>query len=227
MVKKITYLVLSLFLIGLFAFSQPIPANASRPAYALSETDQFIVDNDYELLDEDLVTAGPVTEYISAWIRPSDCYPVGPETPPCLQAFGATYSADSNSEQYDEAFYNNMRQITGYPGFEEITEDVPGAGIAFLYTPSPSVYSAIAYFGFKTGISVVVAETVPMLPDSLNYEIQSSYDKSGMKEILVAIGEKAADVLDLDTKKGPGFTAVTIIGTMTVIAVVFRKYRKK
>jgi hypothetical protein len=227
--KTFKYLLISFFIIGLFSFSQIILVKAERPAYALSETDTFIVENDYELMAEETTVDGTVTDHLTVWIRPSSCYPFDPGAPPCEGAFAATYSADSNKDQYDESYYQSIRDGLSmvHADLTEITEDVPGAGIALLYDPTPDTYAAIAYFGYKTGISVVVAEYVSSGLSVNNYKAHGSYDKSGMKEIMVAIGTKASSVLDLDTKKGSGYTIMTLLIPITIATMVHLYKRKK
>jgi hypothetical protein len=219
------YLPLVIVFCLFFVSINPI-AGVSRPAYALSATDQFIVENDYELLTEWDQTVGTIEEYFSVWVKPSDCYPIDVGTPPCTGAFGASYNADSDTDLYDEAYYEAMRNVLLYPGFEEITEDVPGAGIALVYTPFPGVYSAIAFFGVKTGIFVVVAEyqitVTPSTEDLPPIETNAYYDKDGMKTIMVEIGEK----IDKNVRL-PGFETVIAIGAIVSLAVMVNVIKRK
>ncbi|NHJ46964.1 MAG: hypothetical protein FK733_04170 [Asgard group archaeon] len=198
----------------------------SRPAYALSATDEFIVSNDYELVLETSQTVGTIEEYFSVWVSPSDCYPVDMGSPPCTGAFGAEYNADSDKDQYDQAFYDSLLTLLIYPGFEEITEEVPGAGIAFLYTPVPGLYTAIAYFGVKTGIFVIVAEYVitldPSSEDSQLYNPDAQYTKEGITTIITEIGQKIDDNVRL-----PGFEALIAVGALVSLAAMVNIVKRK
>jgi hypothetical protein len=224
--KKIKFVTL-LIAFSLFFISIIPGESISRPAYAFTETDSFITENDYELFFEESYLAGTIDTYIQMWIKPSDCYPIEFGVPPCTGGFGIEFNSDSDSEQYDKAYFDAIRVglVAVYPGFEEITNEVPGAELAIVYTPIPGVYAAIAYFGIKTGVSVIVSEVDlnSMFPQEDSYSINAVYDKDGITEILVEIGDKISDELKL-----PGFSAIiAICALVSMVAVVYLIRKKK
>lgn len=223
--KKIKFI--TLFIVFSLFFISIIPGESvSRPAYALSETDSFITENDYELFFEDNSLVGTIDTYTQMWLKPSDCYPIDSGTPPCTGAFAAEYNSDSDSEQYDKDFYDAIRAglVLVYTGFEDITKDVPGAELAVVYAPIPGVYAAIAYFGIKTGVFIVIAEvdTSSLFPQEDAYTINAVYDQDGITEILVEIGDKISDELNL-----PGFSAIIAIGALVSLVTAVYLIRKK
>lgn len=199
----------------------------SRPAYALSETDSFIVENDYELLNEEDYSVGTIESCFQVWIKPSDCWPVDTGTPPCTGAFGVEYNADSDSDVYDDAFYDSIRTywIALDPFCTDITDEVPGAGLALVYSIIPQCYAAIAYFGEKTGVFVVLAEADmgTLVPDNRLHLLSYVYNKDTITTIMVNIGDKVSDVLKL-----PGFNALLTIGSLvTIVAITYLIKKKK
>lgn len=222
--KKIK--IITLFVVFSLFFISIIPGESiTRPAYALSETDSFITENDYELFYEDDSLVGTIFTYTHMWLKPSDCYPIDSGTPPCTGAFGVDYSADSDSEQYDKDYFDAIKlALFTYAFAEDITKEVPGAELAIVYAPIAAVYAAIAYFGIKTGVFVVVAEvdTSYLFPQEDTYTINAAYDKDGITDILVEIGDKVSDELKL-----PGFSVIIAIGALVSLVTVVYLIRKK
>lgn len=222
--KKIKFITLFITF-GLFFISIIPGESITRPAYALSDNDSFITENDYELFFEDSSLVGTIDTFTQMWLKPSACYPIDTGTPPCTGAFAADYSADSESEQYDKAYFDAIRiALITYALFEDITKEVPGAELAIVYAPISAVYAAIAYFGIKTGIFVVVAEvdTSYLFPQEDTYTFNAAYDQDEIAEILVEIGEKVSDELKL-----PGFSAIITIGALVLMVTVVYLIRKK
>jgi len=62
-IRMVSLVLFNLLLITVF----PIKS-ISRPAYTLTQTDDFIVQNDYELIAEESSTDGTITIYSQTWI---------------------------------------------------------------------------------------------------------------------------------------------------------------
>ncbi|TET30687.1 MAG: hypothetical protein E3J70_04000 [Candidatus Heimdallarchaeota archaeon] len=222
--KKIKFITL-LIAFSLFFISIIPGESITRPTYALSETDSFITENDYELFFEDSSLVGTILTYTQMWIKPSACYPIDTGTPHCTGAFAAGYNTDSDIEKYDKDYFDAIKlALFTYAFVLDITHEVPGAEIAIVYAPIATAYSAIAYFGMKTGIFVAVAEvdTSYLLPQEDTYTINADYDKDGITEILVEIGEKVSDELNL-----PGFSTIITIGALVSMVTMVYLIRKK
>ena len=201
----------------------------SRPAYALTQTDDFIVENDYTLVTEESSTDGTIEVFTQVWVKPSASYPPGPNTPPPTGGFGVSYNANSNKDQYDKDFYDTVRSYISLidPNIKDITDKVPGAGLALLYAAIPSFYTAIAYFGEKTGVYVIIAEVDlnSLQPKDDGMTTNSAYTEEDMTEITVVVGEKVSKELHL-----PGFgtiMAVAAIATLAAITYTIQKRKKQ
>ena len=103
-------------------------------------------------------------------------------------------------------------------------DDIPNAGLALIYAPTPDAYFAQVYIGIQTGIYFYITEIVDpsASANSRDPATNSVYGSEGIKEIAVTVAEKISEALGL-----PGFTFPIIISSLVLLATASILIKKK
>ncbi len=169
MYKKLNQLILISVVYLLLASSFAIAAD--RPAYALDPDNLPTLLVGYELVadSETYLKVEASETYAAVYVSPAECYPVTAESPPCtsMLAFSYTLLLDETIvESQDAAYFETLNStyaiLYGSQGFEDVTDDVPGAVFAFLITfvlGEGSGYSGFSYVGNQTGLFFSITES--------------------------------------------------------------------
>lgn len=207
-------------LTAVMMFSASMTAASSRPHWSLSETSPFIVENGYGLVLEKDISVTLIEQWRQTWVKPPGCSPSSNSTNPCLATFEVTYQNFSGMELVftDEVLSDTRAQFSAFQDFEEFSNSIPGAGLAFVYWWSPRLeYLAYVYYQ-DTACSLEVAVSFDVANSTYS---NVDLDKADVIEIAVGVGRDVAEKLGVGNDNNGdngvlGFTIVVALGAIVL-----------
>ncbi|MHA1911720.1 MAG: hypothetical protein ACTSYA_08510 [Candidatus Kariarchaeaceae archaeon] len=239
--KKLSQLIL-VFVVYYFLASSCVQA-INRPTYALNPDNLPFILQDYEMAPETEVfmTVGNLESYIVVYVSPVECWPVNVDTP-CTSVLSFSYSrqldeavVEMQDKDYFETLRSSFASVYASQSFEDVTDDIPGAALAYLYileAGEVSGYIGVSYVGYQTGLFFTISEaTLDTIPsrgvtnENVQLRVQSKTDL-----INAMVGANEVAVADLDVDIGgsddTSFGSIVIItGSLMVSALIIRRRR--
>ena len=235
---------LSLVVVVYFLTASSFVAAVDRPTYALDPANLPTVLEGYEVMSEmeSFTTVGTIESYVIGYVAPPECYPITEGSPPCTSSLVFSYTLETDSdlvEMQNEASFDLIRDqyaiVFASQGFEDVTDDVPGAALAYLYTielSGISAYTGVAYIGYQTGLFFAIAEATYSPTRGVGDDVHlGALDKSDFINIMGgAAGVAAADLgVDLggdgDSDDASFGSLVIISSSLMISAIVIRRRR--